>query len=128
MKITMIERPRASGKTSLLKLKVHESIHEYDVVVVLGNSSRSTRNLRDYFESFNYNIKFSLKAIEHMDCKRCLIVIDEPFLIAPNVQEEMFQIFNKVSRSNDVELWGIGTVMAKEKPVFEQFIENENKH
>ena len=49
MKITMIERPRQSGKSAELKLKVHENVDNYDTIVVLGHSTNSTRGLREYF-------------------------------------------------------------------------------
>jgi len=127
MKITMIERPRQSGKSTLLKLKVHESIKEYDVIVVLGHSVNSTAQFREYFRKYYNNIRFSLKSFEYANDARCLVLIDEPFLLPSNIQEEMYQILKKANQFNDITLWGIGSAKADNKPIFEQFINKEIK-
>lgn len=122
MKIEMIDRPRQTGKTSFLKLKVHESAIDYDLVVVLCSNYRQTHELEQYFKKYNFkNVLFDVDIPLGFTGQKILILLDEPFSIDLEKQAKLIESFMIYSMSNTIKVWGIGT-RKKSAPKFEDYI------
>lgn len=124
MEITMINRPRQTGKTTELKLMFHESMNEYQHILVLGHSASSNKALERYCRNFD-DTKHSLNEIKHLNGANILVLIDEPFLIEKNNQQRIFDKLDELNGYNDITVWGIGTIPEYKAPIFEQFVERK---
>lgn len=123
LEIQMVNKERQSGKTSFLKLQLHENINLYNYVLVLGWDYRRTIELKKYYQLFYRGIFHELMDIAKFKDQNILVLIDEPFLISPEKQEELLKFFKARAVHNYIKVLGIGTKPKRHIPVFEK-IEN----
>lgn len=122
--ITMINRPRCTGKTSQLKLMLHEHANTDCLISLLSYDLRSTEELRYYARQFNYrNARYDIYKLRGIKDKDILILIDEPFIIPKATQAEILNFLNHLAERNNVTVFGIGTLADSTLLSFEQYIQ-----
>jgi len=127
MKTEMINRPRASGKSVLLRLKFHELIAEkcYDVVIVKGHCKGESLRLKRYCQKYHENVQLSIEKESLVCMQEILVLIDEPFILDKNEQNHLITQLNELEKNIpcDIHIIGIGTLVEEKNDVtFKDFI------
>ena len=133
MKIEIINRPRCSGKTTLLKLKLLERYSQNSYVYICGHDKRRTMELQAYAkEQVSHTIVlYSLNQIgallsEQQNRKWLLVLIDEPFKMPRENQIELLSDLKELEIIGlTIDVFGIGTYEKEKEELFSDYIGKE---
>jgi hypothetical protein len=119
--ITMINSPRASGKTTVLKLRMIESYYHKcntnEHFILLTSSGLNLQRLQDEIQDSTQN-KFCfeylqlsqfLNHVRGTKGQHYYLFIDEPFLVSDSDQQKFLEFVQQDSSKNKYTIYGIGT-------------------
>ena len=133
--ITMRQRPRRTGKTTELKLKILEEYHrkEFDNIFILtpftvirDEYARWLRNLRLANVYYIFQGMYSFEYItKNWDIEKILVIIDEPYIMDKGKQADIIRYLEELSCRMEVYVYGLGTKVEEKKSIeFRDFLED----
>lgn len=125
-------QPRCSGKSSSLKLKALEEMHQdnYELICIIGHNKHvDEMNLRwlmsigCQFDNIIIGFKLLIDRLKYCNFKKILILIDEPFLIEESAQKDILNFISKQADEIKIDVFGRGTI-EQELILFKDYIDN----
>lgn len=123
MNIEFKNRPRCTGKTTELKLYLHEHCREYDKIVIVGHNYTGASSFFRYAKYYcSYVISSSTcDNLRGTRQAKILVLIDEPFLISKERQSDILHNLGILKHKGcDITVFGIGT--KESQSPFDKFV------
>lgn len=109
--IELIEKPRGSGKSASLKLKIIEEHNTEGVYPVILGKEFLSKEMRRYFDTYHSHIDilYRLDEIKEPIDRPIVVYIDECFLLSEEQLENIKDKVKALSFTYNIRIYGVGT-------------------